>query len=222
MSSREVTTDELLAGKTQEDIDREEAVLEEAVSGAAESQGSNSIPQSLDEGFEIQNSLEVGGVIQDSHGNTWAVPSDNVEDYDDLHPEDPYGKISEKVREVFDLVGVPTKDLRDWMGQGYAPVYQDELQIPEQMKRFTGAATDSLHTIGDLTLMKIPKVINAKRQEAKHRETKRRLAAVEPTAEMREKANKSGVMTAISRKISQDVVDPGNRKGITADDKGNF
>lgn len=90
------------------------------------------------------------------------------------------------------------------------------------MERFTGKATDSLHTVGDMTIMKIPKFLNEKRQASKHRETKRRLAAVEPTAAMVEKARKTGVMTSVTRKISQDVVDPGNRRVITADKEGNF
>lgn len=103
-SSRELTTDELLDGKTQEDIDQEEA---------AKLPASNSTPQSLDEGLKIQRSLEVGGVIQDSHGNTWAVPAENVEDFDDLYDVDPYAGVVDTLRKDFDIVGVATIKMGD-------------------------------------------------------------------------------------------------------------
>jgi hypothetical protein len=190
--SREITMEEILDGKSQEDIDKLEAA-EPTVNTPAGIPG---------EALEFSK-IEAGGIIKDKFGNEWQVPADNVEDFDDLHAPDFYANLPKELTDTFALVGVPTAKIKDWMQRQYVPVHQSEIGLTEDMRRFAGSPTDSVHTIGDLTLMKIPKVIHERRQALKAKETKRRLDAIEPTAEMIKKAESSGIMTRVERKISQ-------------------
>ena len=191
---REITMEEILEGQTQEDVDKMEA--------AAPSGNNPSGIPTADGALEF-NKIEAGGIIKDAFGNTWQVPAQNVEDYDDLYAPDFYASVPKELSDVFQLVGVPTTKIRDWTQKGYVPVHQSELGITQEMRRFSGEPTDSIHTIGDLTIMKIPKVIHERRQALKIKETKRRLESVEPTAEMKAKAAASGIMTKVERKMSQ-------------------
>ena len=148
--------------------------------------------------------LEVGGIITDARGNSWQVPADNVEDKDDLYAADFYSNVPAELSGVFKLVGVPTKEVSKWTARQFVPVFKSELGITEELRRFAGDSTDSIHTVGDMTIMKIPHVLYDRRQAKKHKETKRRLDTVEPTAEMIENAKKNpGVMTRVERSISQ-------------------
>jgi len=191
--SREITTEEILDGKSQEDIDKLEAVKPTA-----------NTPTTGIPGDALEFSkIEAGGIIKDNFGNEWQVPANNVEDYDDLHAPDFYANLPKELTDVFDVVGVPTAKIKDWMQRRFAPVFQSEIGLSEEMRRFAGSPVDSVHTIGDMTLMKIPKVLNARRQNAKIKETKRRLDSIEPTAEMIKKAEASGIMTKVERKMAQ-------------------
>lgn len=174
-----------------------------------------------EDGIEV-GEIEVAGVVRDKYGNTWQVPADNVEDYDDLYAPEAYAKLPDELTKVFHVQGVPQKQIQEYMARGFVPVRQEEVGIPAEARRMTGQPLDGYHVVGDMVLVKIPHAINDRIQAAKVRETKRRLTAIEPTADMVKKSAESGVATKMerTRSITPASMMPG--KQLKADEQGNI
>lgn len=166
--------------------------------------------------------IEVAGVVRDKYGNSWQVPGDNVEDFDDLHAGDAYSaeKLPKELVETFSLLTVPINRVQEFAGKGWVAVRNEELAIPQEVLRMTGSPLDGYHQIGDAILMKLPKRLHEWRNKKKDEETKRRLAETEPTKDMIERAAKSGLHARSEIKHGVVGADPANREGVFADNDG--
>jgi len=165
--------------------------------------------------------LEVAGVVRDKYGNTWQVPADNVEDFDDLYAPDAYAKLPDAITKDFHVQGVPMKRVQEYMSKGFIPLRLEEVGIPAEARRMTGQPLDGYHVVGDMVLMKIPHKLAQRIQLAVVKETKRRLASIEPTADMVRKSAASGVATKVERTQNYTPASMMPGKQLKADDQGN-
>lgn len=193
----------------------------EVVNGAAKADEYEVKPEETSAKPVEGKTLEVGGVmIEDGLGNTWQVPAGNTEDLDDLYAGNVY-KFPESLTKDFHVQLIPITRLREYVARKFVPVRLSEVGIPQELQATTGQPLDSFHTVGDSILVKIPRVIFDRINAAKVKEVKDRLAQLEPTEEMKKKAQQSGVVLRVERKQSADVYrDIAKRPGLGLEDGG--
>jgi hypothetical protein len=143
----------------------------------------------LEEGELEASEIATGGIIKDDYGNTWTLPNSELgEDYSFS-----YGPLDLPRRdERFEYQFEKTDRLGWAISEKFVPVRRSEVglvKLNDANRKLTdygmhqGDELDPVHTVGDLTLCKIPKAIAAARRKRADQEWIRARKAVGEAAD---------------------------------------
>jgi hypothetical protein len=170
--------------------------------------------KTLENGELEAKEIATAGIITDDYNNTWTLPVDGElgEDFDFNYSPLDFPRKDPRFHYQFEK----TEKLGWILAEQFVPVRRSEIGLARlndanrKMNDYgvhTNTDEDPIHQVGDLTLVKIPVQIAAKRYARAAKEADRVKAGIEPPkkfpnarAELREKWEASG------QKIQEDVV----------------
>ena len=165
------------------------------------------MPKLVEDGEVVASEISTAGIVKDDFGNTWTLPNDPElgEDYSAEYSPVALPKTDPRFHYQFERT-----DRLGWaIADQFVPVRRSEVGLvglndsDNKLREYgvhTEGSEDPIHSIGDLTLVKIPKELRQARLARAKREAEAAKASIEPPArvanvkaDLRSKLAKDGI-----------------------------
>lgn len=138
--------------------------------------------------------LQVGGILTDAEGNTWAVPADGTEDLSDLGAPGPMDLPKDKMDPRFHYQWIRLDQWPHYQSRQFARVTEKEMGRLHLMEAQYGQSPTTYMEYCGTMLVKCPKFIAERIERDKEHARLLALDGTQPTEQMLESARRGAII----------------------------